>query len=77
MINAIGLGKDPQMVQVKVLDYDTIFQVKEKILDALCKTTPYSLRPPKDELDLGRFSSPVYSVIYWSHGQKKGNQQKL
>ncbi|XP_033647146.1 plexin-A2-like isoform X1 [Asterias rubens] len=52
MINAIGLGKDPQMVQVKVLDYDTIFQVKEKILDALCKTTPYSLRPPKDELDL-------------------------
>ncbi|XP_038054424.1 plexin-A2-like [Patiria miniata] len=51
-INAIGLSKDAGPVQVKVLDFDTISQVKEKILDALYKTTPYSHRPPREELDL-------------------------
>ncbi|XP_013794744.1 plexin-A2-like [Limulus polyphemus] len=37
---------------VKVLDCDTISQVKEKALDAIYKSTPYSQRPSKDDLDL-------------------------
>ena len=41
---------------VKVLDCDTISQVKEKILDAIYKNAPFSSRPPKDDLDLGEYS---------------------
>ncbi|XP_076304731.1 plexin-A2-like isoform X2 [Tachypleus tridentatus] len=37
---------------VKVLDCDTISQVKEKALDAIYKSTPYSQRPSKDDLEL-------------------------
>ncbi|CAL1531518.1 unnamed protein product [Lymnaea stagnalis] len=40
---------------VKVLDCDTISQVKEKILDSIYKSAPYSSRPPKEELDLVLF----------------------
>ncbi|XP_076447874.1 plexin-A2-like isoform X2 [Babylonia areolata] len=43
---------------VKVLDCDTISQVKEKILDAIYKNAPFSSRPPKDELDLVLFDHP-------------------
>lgn len=39
---------------VKVLDCDAISQVKEKILDAIYKNAPFSSRPPKEELDLGK-----------------------
>ena len=39
---------------VKVLDCDTISQVKEKALDHIYKNAPYSTRPPKDDLDLGK-----------------------
>ena len=38
---------------VKVLDCDTISQVKEKMLDAIYKNAPFSSRPDKDDLDLG------------------------
>ena len=42
-----------EMVQVKVLDCDTISQVKEKALDALFRGVPYSSRPfREEELDL-------------------------
>lgn len=51
-IYARGLDKNFDSVQVKVLDCDTISQVREKILDALYQTTPYSHRPPKEDLDL-------------------------
>ncbi|XP_018019923.1 plexin A3 isoform X1 [Hyalella azteca] len=37
---------------VKVLDCDTISQVKEKALDAIYRYYPYSHRPWRDELDL-------------------------
>lgn len=37
---------------VKVLDCDTISQVKEKALDTIYKNVPYSQRPTKDDLDL-------------------------
>ncbi|XP_076331027.1 plexin-A2-like isoform X2 [Tachypleus tridentatus] len=39
-------------IAVKVLDCDTISQVKEKVLDAIYKNTPFSQRPVKEDLDL-------------------------
>jgi hypothetical protein len=39
-------------VVVRVLDCDSISQVKAKILDAVYKNTPFSLRPTLDEVDL-------------------------
>nr|CAI5855263.1 unnamed protein product [Callosobruchus analis] len=47
-----------EKVQCKVLDCDTISQVKSKILDALFKNTPFSLRPSIHEVDLE-----------WRHGR--------
>lgn len=38
---------------VKVLNCDTITQVKEKILDAVYKNMPYSQRPRAADMDLG------------------------
>ena len=38
----------------KVLDCDTITQVKEKVLEQTWKSTSYSLRPATDSLHLGR-----------------------
>lgn len=48
-------GPDPntENVPVKVLDCDTISQVKEKALDTIYRATPYSQRPRKEDLDLG------------------------
>ena len=51
-------GYDPMVqaenieIPVKVLDCDTITQVKEKCLDAIYRNVPYSARPSKDDLDL-------------------------
>lgn len=45
-------------LQCKVLDCDTISQVKSKILDALFKNTPFSMRPSVHEVDLE-----------WRHGR--------
>ncbi|XP_052127793.1 plexin-B [Frankliniella occidentalis] len=45
-------------IQCRVLDCDTISQVKSKILDALYKNTPFSLRPSIHEVDLE-----------WRHGR--------
>ncbi|XP_045482942.1 plexin-B isoform X2 [Harmonia axyridis] len=47
-----------EKIQCKVLDCDTISQVKSKILDALFKNTPFSLRPSIYEVDLE-----------WRHGR--------
>lgn len=41
-------------VPVKVLDCDTIGQVKEKCLDTIYRNIPSSQRPRKDDLDLGK-----------------------
>lgn len=38
---------------MKVLNCDTITQVKEKILDAVYKNMPYSQRPRAVDMDLG------------------------
>lgn len=47
-----------EKVQCKVLDWDTISQVKSKVLDALFKNTPFSCRPSVHEVDLE-----------WRHGR--------
>lgn len=49
-----GMDPNTENVPVKVLDCDTISQVKEKALDTIYRATPYSQRPRKDDLDLGR-----------------------
>lgn len=55
-----GLDPNTENVPVKVLDCDTISQVKEKALDTIYRATPYSQRPRKDDLDLGEFG---YSIV--------------
>uniref|UniRef100_A0A8C5R5T8 Plexin-B1 n=1 Tax=Leptobrachium leishanense TaxID=445787 RepID=A0A8C5R5T8_9ANUR len=51
--NCGGLGEEEaQGVPVKLLDCDTITQVKEKILDQLYKGTPCCHRPNPESLDL-------------------------
>lgn len=51
-----GLDPNTENVAVKVLDCDTISQVKEKALDTIYRATPYSQRPRKDDLDLGQYT---------------------
>lgn len=41
-------------VTVKSLNCDTVTQVKEKLLDAVYKGTPYSQRPKASDMDLGK-----------------------
>lgn len=47
-----------EKVQCRVNDWDTISQVKLKILDAIFKNTPFSMRPSVHEVDLE-----------WRHGR--------
>ena len=42
-------------LSIKVLDIDTITQVKEKILNALYRHTPASERPLADQIELGKW----------------------
>lgn len=42
-------------IPVKVLDCDTISQVKEKCLDTIYRAIPWSQRPRRDDLDLGEY----------------------
>lgn len=44
-------------VPARVLDTDTITQVKEKVLDQIYKGTPFSQRPSVNSLDLGKKAS--------------------
>ena len=44
---------DGVKIPVKVLDCDTISQVKEKLLDTIYKATPVSGRPALTSIDLG------------------------
>lgn len=62
-------GVDPNLqtdnikIPVKVLDCDTISQVKEKAIDTIYKSTPYSQRPYKDHLELEWRASTTARVI--------------
>lgn len=49
-------------VTVKCLNCDTITQVKEKLLDAVYKGSPYSQRPKASDMDLGKRRSAGQSV---------------
>ncbi|ROL45294.1 Plexin-B1 [Anabarilius grahami] len=51
LMQGIGVN-EAQPVAAKVLDCDTITQVKEKILDQVYKGTSYSHRPHTDSVDL-------------------------
>lgn len=48
-------GATTQTVPAKVLDSDTITQVKEKLLEQTWKGTSFSQRPHIDSLNLGEF----------------------
>ena len=54
---AAGSGA-AQRVPARVLDTDTITQVKEKVLDQVYKGTPFSQRPSVHALDLGERAHP-------------------
>ena len=43
---------------VRVMNTDTICQVKEKILDAFYKNLPFSQWPRAEDVDLGKDSTP-------------------
>lgn len=61
-----GLDPNTENVPVKVLDCDTISQVKEKALDTIYRATPYSGRPRKEDLDLGESLCELWSEPLWS-----------
>uniref|UniRef100_A0A8B9GFZ5 Plexin-B1 n=1 Tax=Amazona collaria TaxID=241587 RepID=A0A8B9GFZ5_9PSIT len=52
LVTTKSWAEDSQGISAKVLDCDTITQVKEKILDQIYKGTPYCHRPDPDTLDL-------------------------
>ena len=53
MLVQSGGVNETQPLPSKVLDCDTITQVKEKLLDQVYKSTSFSHRPHADALDLG------------------------
>lgn len=52
-VGGAAAGSVAQRVPARVLDTDTITQVKEKVLDQVYKGTPFSQRPSVHALDLG------------------------
>jgi hypothetical protein len=66
------MDPNTENVPVKVLDCDTISQVKEKALDTIYRATPYSQRPRKEDLDLGKileisenaYNAEGYDILY-------------
>ncbi|XP_030061909.1 plexin-D1 [Microcaecilia unicolor] len=56
-----GCGMDS--LSIRVMDTDTVCQVKEKILEAFCKNLPYSQWPKAEEVDLEWFASSTDSYI--------------
>lgn len=57
------MDPNTENIPVKVLDCDTISQVKEKALDTIYRSTPYSLRPRKEDLDLGKLNTILLLFI--------------
>ena len=53
VINITVETDDGLKIPVKVLDCDTVSQAKEKMLDALFKSSPVSKRPTLTTVDLG------------------------
>lgn len=72
-------------VPVKILNCDTITQVKEKILDAIFKNVPCSHRPKAADMDLGEWHHPGLScewleaphTQWWSQGSGRRHTRPL
>lgn len=62
-----GGVNETQPLPFKVLDCDTITQVKEKLLDQVYKGTSFSHRPHADSLDLGE----VLRLSFAAEGTEK------
>ncbi|XP_026506045.1 plexin-D1 [Terrapene carolina triunguis] len=56
-----GCGMDS--LSVRVMDTDTLSQVKEKILEAFCKNVPYSQWPRVEDVDLEWFATSTDSYV--------------
>ncbi|XP_078728582.1 plexin-D1 [Lampetra fluviatilis] len=73
-----GCGMDS--LAVKVLDCDTIGQVKEKILDGFYKNSPCSVRPRVEDVDLEWFPESGGSIMLRNLvdiSQVEGEKQKI
>lgn len=57
-------GTASQTVPAKVLDCDTITQVKEKLVEQTWKGTSFSQRPHVDSLHLGQSATVYFNVIF-------------
>lgn len=61
-------------IPVKVLNCDTITQVKEKILDAVYKNMPYSQRPRAADMDLGEAAVTIKLCLWhmscWTNNRR-------
>lgn len=61
-------GTASQTVPAKVLDCDTITQVKEKLVEQTWKGTSFSQRPHVDSLNLGQSATvKLIRLIYFSN----------
>lgn len=56
------LPSHTENVSVKVLDCDTIGQVKDKCLETIYRNIPSSQRPRKDDLDLGKIQKSLNKI---------------
>lgn len=59
-------GAATQTVPAKVLDCDTITQVKEKLVEQIWKGTSFSQRPHVDSLHLGQSAFFICLSVYLS-----------
>lgn len=57
-------GTASQTVPAKVLDCDTITQVKEKLVEQTWKGTSFSQRPHVDSLHLGQSATVYFHLIF-------------
>jgi len=62
-------------VTVKSLNCDTITQVKEKLLDAVYKGTPYSQRPKASDMDLGKEWEHCTRLTHTKHTHTHSNHR--
>lgn len=68
---------ETQPLPSKVLDCDTITQVKEKLLDQVYKGTSFSHRPHADSLDLGENPYMTQLTLRADDSQMKSMQPAL
>lgn len=59
---------------MKSLNCDTVTQVKEKLLDAVYKGTPYSQRPKASDMDLGKELEKMNNIQISNHMESHNTQ---